>query len=499
VLTRWRDRRYPLSTRLVIGITSSIAVVTITASCRGQRSEAAHNATLRVGVARLSPTSTTEGLRQLAQLFAAESLVRLDEHGRLEPQLASAWTLRDEGRSVVFQLRQGIMFHDGSALTASTVATILTSALRDFMGPVFADITAVHALEGGQVEAVFQHPSPFLLEAFEAPILKQNGNARVGTGPFMLPADSPTQLVANPTYYLGRPKIQQITVTNYPSVRTAWAEMLRGNVDWLYDVTSDALSSLQGSSAVVTYKYIRHYQYALAFNVDAPAFKSREIRRALNFAVNRNRIKAALGGSGIPSTSPAWPQHWAFRSDLLEFTYDPGRAAAALTKGIRFTCVVPRDEATERLSLEVKRQLAEVGVEMDVEEVPQAQMRERLRGGRYDAALIEAISAPTFFRPYLFWHSKGLLNPGGLGNATVDAAFDRIRSAASEDQYRNAVAGIEQAFVDDPPAVFLAWSERARAVSKSFTVPQPEPGRDILGTVRLWTPTPSATQQVSRN
>ena len=48
--------------------------------------------------------------------------------------------------------------------------------------------------------------------------------------------------------------------------------------------------------------------------------------------------------------------------------------------------------------------------------------------------------------------------------------------------------------MDDPPAIFLAWSERARAVSKRFDVPPPKPGRDILGTLRLWKPAGDAAQ-----
>jgi hypothetical protein len=45
--------------------------------------------------------------------------------------------------------------------------------------------------------------------------------------------------------------------------------------------------------------------------------------------------------------------------------------------------------------------------------------------------------------------------------------------------------------MDDPPAVFLTWSVRARAVSTRFLVPPIETGRDILGTIRLWKPGPA--------
>ena len=53
--------------------------------------------------------------------------------------------------------------------------------------------------------------------------------------------------------------------------------------------------------------------------------------------------------------------------------------------------------------------------------------------------------------------------------------------------------------IDDPPAIFLAWSERARAVSKRFVVPDAEPGRDILSTLRFWKPAEDAAARSSRN
>ena len=46
-----------------------------------------------------------------------------------------------------------------------------------------------------------------------------------------------------------------------------------------------------------------------------------------------------------------------------------------------------------------------------------------------------------------------------------------IRHAASDEEYRAGVAAFQQAIVDDPPAIFLAWGERARAVSRRFEVP----------------------------
>jgi ABC-type transport system substrate-binding protein len=90
-------------------------------------------------------------------------------------------------------------------------------------------------------------------------------------------------------------------------------------------------------------------------------------------------------------------------------------------------------------------------------------------------------------RPYVFWHSGGPFNWGHFSSKAVDAALDSIRHAADDAAYKAGVAAFQRAIVEDPPAIFLAWSERARAVSRRFDVPA-EPEGDVLGVLRLWRP-----------
>jgi ABC-type oligopeptide transport system substrate-binding subunit len=142
----------------------------------------------------------------------------------------------------------------------------------------------------------------------------------------------------------------------------------------------------------------------------------------------------------------------------------------------------------DRMALALKRQFAAVGVDMAVQAASHDQIFDAEKQRKYEAILTEAVSAPSLLRPYQLWHSGGAGNPGGLGSAAIDAAFDRVRLAQNETDYRQSVAALQQTFVDDPPAIFLAWGERARAVSKRFAVPMQEPGRDALATLRLWAP-----------
>jgi hypothetical protein len=106
----------------------------------------------------------------------------------------------------------------------------------------------------------------------------------------------------------------------------------------------------------------------------------------------------------------------------------------------------------------------------------------------FEAMLMDSISGPSLFRSYQRWHSGGPFKPRHIESLGIDNALDRIRHASSDDEYRAGVTAFQQAFVDDPPAILLAWAERARAVSRRFDVPVSDDGRDVLASLRMWRP-----------
>lgn len=494
---------------------TAIAVTTALAaagSCRGTGGSqpAASSTVLRIGTAQLSATNPNQGLRQLVQNQSVESLALPGEDGRMQPRLAEGWTPGNDGRSLTIKLRPNAKFHDGSPVDAKAVAGTLPDGLRSFMGPVFSDVEYVRASAGGAVELGFRRASPFLLESLETQIQKP-GNTAVGTGAFVAGpiVNSTTEMRANADYYLGRPVVDTIHVESYPSVRTAWAEMLRGRIDFLYEVGADALDSMEKSTTVSVFTFTRRYQFVIVLNQESPVMRSPEIRRALNQGIDRGAVvRNALNSYGVPSSGPVWLRYWALPPDLPKFEFDPKAAADAVDRAthtaagraasLHFTCLVPPDTVNERVALEVKRQLGMVGIDMAVEQISGDQIVQRTTKKEYDAALIELISGPTLFRPYLIWHSNTPLNWAGWGNPTVDSALDGVREAPTEDTYRRAVKGLQQAFMDDPPAIFLAWQVRARAISNRFVVPPPEAGRDVIGTLRVWKPA-AGSAQASRN
>ena len=216
---------------------------------------------LRLGISQVSATNPAIGLRQLTHLLTQESLARAIDDGRMQPSLAEGWTSPNDGRSLVVKLRPKITFHDGSPLDAEAVARILPDSFKGSWGRCFPTWNRFARLGTDTIEITFRRPSPFLLETLESPI-QRPGTPPIGTGPYIGVPGSMTAFDANSGYYLGKPAIEHIDVTTYPTVRAAWAEMLRDRIDMLWEVGPDALDSLTSSTAVAMFTYTRRYQFA---------------------------------------------------------------------------------------------------------------------------------------------------------------------------------------------------------------------------------------------
>jgi peptide/nickel transport system substrate-binding protein len=468
--------------------TASVAALLIAvAGCRPSDGPATPSSqtTLTIGFGLSTGVTAQAGIRQTARNISLEGLVAIGRDGRPQPWLAKSWTMSSNGLVLRMELRPGATFHNGQLVTASVVRDILVRQPPIQLGPAFGDIAEVRALADTTVEFSLTRPSAFLLEGLDG-FIEQPSTVSIGTGPFQVASsdDQQMELRSNENYYLGKPFIDRILIRPYASVRSAWAEMLRGRVDMLYEVGLDALDSLEPSKDARVFVHQRPYSYVVLLNFRNPVFASKEFRRKLNAAIDRQTlVTETLQGHATPADGPVWPGHWAYENGLPTFRYKPEKISPAPK---RFTCLFA-DASLERLGLGMQRQLRAVGVDLELELVSIDDWYERIKKGDFDAVLADAVSGPNLVRPYLVWHSEGPLNYGRFNGTNVDAALDAIRTAPNDDAYKAGVAAFQKAIIDDPPAIFLAWSERARAVSTRFAVPA-EPGRDILPTLRLWRP-----------
>ncbi|MFI5076011.1 MAG: ABC transporter substrate-binding protein [Vicinamibacteria bacterium] len=460
-------------------------------------------ATLTVAVA--EPRSGKAGDRSIdviAALLSDEGLVGLGRDGRPEARLAERWEVSPDGLTWRFFLRSGLIFQDGEALTAAAAKVAITPqqpASESQTLPGLRDVVAIEAPGPLEVVVRLKKPNALLLEAlnFSSVVSLRHGSA---AGPFRRDARTTGKAVLGrfKGYYRGRANLETIAISEYPSQREAWSAMLRGDVDLLYEVAPEAFEFIRESPNAHVATFLRPYVTALAFNARHPVLGRKDVRRALNFAVDRAAvIDGALGGRGIPATDHIWPNHWARDAAAPAFGFDAAAAASMLdAAGVRrrsgpvrarltFTCLVLDEPRFERLALLLQRQLLGVDIDMRLEALPEHEFSTRLAAGRFDAFLTEVIASSGLGFTYMMWHS----NPPGpffrTGYASADPALDRLRAARTEDETRAAVHALQRTMHDDPPAVFLYWEQRSRAVSRRFALPAGD-DLDILRSIDRW-------------
>ncbi len=447
--------------------------------------------TLTVGVPEAF-TGAEFSLQNLASNMSLEGLAQLSPDGRALPKLAQDWSWDPDGLTLRVNLRKDVTFHDGTPLTASLVADILRKAIarpsNRALYTSFADVREVHAVGDLQVAFELERHSTFLPEDLEIPL--EIGEPGVGTGAYRIVTRDPKEirLAGNEHYYLGAPEINQVTLRPFGALRTAWSSLLRGQVDMVTDVPPDAVEFVSNDQVQVV-SFERRYQYVIALNTRRAPFNMPIVRKALNLAVDRPAlIKDILQGHGSPSTGPVWPHHWAYDSTLPGFAFDPALATSLLEGSgfherpvsngprarLRFTCLIPANfSIVERIGLDVQKQLYDIGVDMRFEVVPPEDLAARTRTGQYDALLLEMLGGPTLGRAYMFWgstHSFQGLNAFGYENPLTERLFGVLRTTTNEGVIRSATRSLQQAMLENPPALFLAWNERSRAVRREFQI-----------------------------
>jgi ABC-type transport system substrate-binding protein len=449
----------------------------------GARSSQAEPVTLKVGFGNAST-----GIRAVARNIALERLVRNARDGRTLPGLVESWKPSSDGLTWRIRLRPSARFHDGKVADAEVVRRIVEARLPEALGPAFEDVAAIRTVSDHELEIVLRKRSTFLMEQLGEFAIEEPGSALSGTGPFYVSSEqgNEIELRANASYSGGKVAIDRIVIKPYTSVRSAWADMLRGKVDLLYDVGVDALDSLVSSNDIKVFTFQTRYADMVLLNVQKPYLRDPAFRRQLNAAIDRDTLVAdALRGHGTPAVSAVWPHHWAYTADLPRFRYDPQPAASGAPRR-HLTCIFS-EPAYERLAIALRSQLQAIGVDLDLKLVSDEELLERWRTGDFDAFLSYFLQGPNMLWPYLYWHTGAPSNHGHFSSTQVDTALDTIRHAADDKAYQAGVAAFEGAMVNDPPAIFLAWRERARAVSSRFHVPG-DAGADVLFTLRDWRP-----------
>jgi peptide/nickel transport system substrate-binding protein len=489
-----------------------VATLLNDACSKANTSPANDPVTLRLGVsAPRGGAAEDPGLPNLVTGYlAGESVLGIGWDGRPIPRLLSEWEWSEDRLALRAKLQPNLKFHDGLPVDAALAAGVLQKVFKDprsrLTAVSYSSITGVQAKGSDTLAITLSRPEAFLLSDLANLTLSHpSGNRDINLGPYRLLEWKPKlRLAAFDDYYRGRPQIDFIEVELFQEQRSAWAALMRGQLDAVHEITPSALEFVEGQTTVRTFPVIRPYFVALFFNTRHPILGKPAVRQALSEAVDRAEfVSQGLSGNGVVAEGPIWPYHWAYstaqkpysrntdaatlRLDGAGLKIRPATSSAGMASRFKFKCITLANDARfEKIAMVLQKQLYDIGVELEIEALAAKDLYSRIGTGQFDAVLIERTSGRSLNWAYLTFHSKA----APFGYTTADAVLDRLRIATDENQIRTAASDLQRVLHDDPPAIFLVWPKIARAVSSAFEVPPPEgPGkevRDIMGSLWQW-------------
>ncbi len=268
---------------------------------------------LHAAVMSLDPADSTQpdslARRNLARLMF-DTLVTLDDRGRIQPALASYWQAEPGNQRWQFQLRRGVRFHDDTPLTADPVAASLRAA-----NPTWTVYAA-----GDSVVIQRDVPAPNLPAELALPrngiAKRESGGKVIGTGPFHLADWQPGKKltrIPEENYWNGRPFLDSIEIELGRSFREQMIFLDLGKADLIEMVPEQApRAAMEGRHIVATAPL---ELVVLVFARDPQSTEEKKLRQALAASIDRASIKnVLLQGEGEPvgSLLPNWMTGYGF-------------------------------------------------------------------------------------------------------------------------------------------------------------------------------------------
>ncbi|WFE89886.1 ABC transporter substrate-binding protein [Roseibium porphyridii] len=277
--------------------------------------------------------------------------------GEFKPALAESWEFTGP-LTMEFDLRQGVKFHNGADFTADDVVSTLNKVIGPEYGTRYSIsvdwIESVEKLDdfkvrinmakpfAGAVEMLADALPIYPHEFFEAEGSAGIARTPIGTGPYKLVEQEPGVryvLERFSDHYTESPKgdasIDTIVVRAIPEMNTQYAELMAGDLDWIWRIPPDQASRLEGRTQILSAPIMRISYVGFApdsLGGESP-IAQQKVRQALIHATNRGAIvEAFAGGASKVLNTPCNPAQFGCTQDVVSYDYDPEKAKSLLAE-----------------------------------------------------------------------------------------------------------------------------------------------------------------------
>lgn len=367
-----------------------------------------------------------------------------DDQQKIVGSLANNWEISDDMLEYTFTLRENVYFHEGEfvkgrQLTAEDIKYSLErSATQSAMGRL-ADLKEAQVIDEKTVKLILKQPNAAFLARLTDPgnaiIPKEEvegqgdnfGQNPVGTGPFVFSSwakDDNVTLVRNEKYWVGKPHLEKLVFKFIPDQAMMSNALLSGDIDLASEVAGPDRSKLEADKNITLQTMPGMNVYFTAMNMQKGPTADIKVRQAIAYALD---VDAAVknifqfGGATrayVPLPQKSWGydpalENLAIKERNLEKAKELLKDAG-YPEGFKTTIVTPNKPDRAKWAQIIQTQLAEVGIQADIEKLEWGTYSDKVSKGEAPIYLLAWtwFPDPDFFL-YQFFHKDQI---GSLGN-----------------------------------------------------------------------------------
>ncbi len=440
-----------------------------------------------------------------------DRLAYIQPDGTCSPRAATSWESADDGYAILFHLDEGAAFHDGTPVTAQhwvdTIALVTNPACNVLGRDTFAGLTGTDeigaAIEGENLgaEAVDEHtlkltfdnpvvPEEFLVEynrdiyvlpthlltdiAPEDLVTSDFWQNPVGSGPCQFVSEvsgSTLVLSANKDYQLGAPGFDTLTITVMDKANLLTA-LIAGDLDYYTfggSISEENRPVAEQAGFAVEEGTVPSTFYELMINNET--VDSADLRHAIEKALDKELLCQQNTGSLGTVTNTSILPGTEYSRPAGESAYDPEGAKELLAQagydGETFTLACTSQRAS--LAALIQQNLADVGIQVEIETVDSATMFAGMSDGTYDLAVAShtPTSLPLWFTGSRFTADNNLFRVPDLSQYTT--LLTALEEETNETARIDLVDEWEALLNQEMPFIPLWFSYALHVQSKTVT------------------------------
>ncbi len=422
----------------------------------------------------------------------------------IAPGLAEKWTPNDDNSVWTFDLRQGVMWQDGTPFTSADVVATMERLVTAGNSGLKGVIEAGSAVATDENTVTFNLVSangnfPYLVSVFNAQALITPADYVAGTTLDARPAGTgawklDTYDIAtgatfsrNESWWGGRTPLDTIEFTFFDDTGAMVTAYQGGQIDAIvqFDVLTGADLFDDPNFTVVETPTTNHRQ--IWMNTDKGDFADPRVRQALALAIDRPAlIEQLFKGKGILANDHVIAPFYPYFSDTLEQRAQNIEQAKQLLSdagktGLTATLQYGRLNEIPDLAVLIQSQAAQAGITItpaggdngpfyDLHWCNTTTPTDPPCQGNAELGIVDYghRASPDVFLNSAF-RTNGVWNASHYSSAAFDAAFTEFQSAVGVEAQTAACAKIEKIMYDDVPAVIPYFYNYLSGNAKTFT------------------------------